>query len=59
MARTTTDKTVIKSITVPGSIAEAAQKKADRDHRGNFSQAILAMAEKYLKEEGLLPENQA
>ncbi len=56
MARTTKDKTQVKPITVPGSVIEAAQKKADRDHRGNFSQAMTAMAEKVLREEGFLPE---
>ena len=57
MPRTTKDKAIIKPITVPGSIAEAAQAKADRDHRGNFSQAMTVMAEKVLMEEGfILPD---
>jgi hypothetical protein len=54
MARTTTDKTVVKPITLPGSIALAAKAKADKEYRGNFSMTMALMAEKQLTEEGYL-----
>ncbi len=54
MARTTKDKTVMKPITIPGSIAEATQRKADKESR-SFSNTASIMMERQLKKEGYLP----
>lgn len=60
MARISKDKTVVKPITVPGSIADAITAKAEREGR-SFSNTISQLAAAQLRKEGFLPKqvNQA